>query len=236
MENSLQIIEVGPNLFQFKFQTEFDMAHILQDGPWSSDNQLLLLQRWQKGITVGNIRLKHASLWIQIWGAPFHMVSPQVAREVGNRIGRVEEVEGQQRQDELNYFMQVKFGVLIGKSLRRGGFISGSNGVRSWVTFKYERLPLFYHYYGLLGHDVKHCALHFAISRNGGEVDYQYGESLRALGGQPRSFSPRNTYGSAEAAKEQTSRESTNYNPMQGTFPVAGVEGTNPSKQVEVES
>lgn len=26
LENSLQIIEVGPNLFQFKFQSKFDMA------------------------------------------------------------------------------------------------------------------------------------------------------------------------------------------------------------------
>nr|XP_023871699.1 uncharacterized protein LOC111984314 [Quercus suber] len=95
LENSLQIIEVSPNLFQFKFQLEFDMASILQDGPWSFDNQLLLLQRWQKGLTVRNIKLEHASLWIQIWGAPFDMVSPQVAREVGNRLGRVEEVEGQ---------------------------------------------------------------------------------------------------------------------------------------------
>ena len=46
-------------------------------------------------MTVRNIRLEYASLWIQIWGAPFDMVSPQVAREVCNRIGRVEEVEGQ---------------------------------------------------------------------------------------------------------------------------------------------
>ena len=235
LENSLQIIEVGPNLFQFKFKTEFDMARILQDGPWSFDNQLLLLQRWQKGMTVGNIRLEHASLWIQIWGAPFDMVSPQVAREVGNRIGRVEEVEGQRRQDELNYFMRVKVAVPIGKPLRRGGFIAGSDGARSWVTFKYERLPLFCHYCGLLGHDVKHCASHFAVSRNGGEVDYQYGESLRALGGRSCSFPSRNTYGSAGPAKEQTSDESTNYSPVQGTFPAAGVEDTTPSKQ-EVES
>ena len=118
--------------------------------------------------------------------------------------------------------------------MRRGGFIAGSDGARSWVTFKYERLPLFCHYCDLLGHDVKHCASHFAVSRNGGEVDYQYGESLRALGGRPRPFPSRNTYGSAGAAKEQTSEESTNYSPVQGTFPAAGVEDTNPSKQ-EVE-
>ena len=124
----------------------------------------------------------------------------------------------------------------IRKPLRRGGFIAGSDGARSWVTFKYERLPLFYHYCGLLGHDVKHCASHFVVSRNGEEVDYQYGESLRALGGRPRSFSSRNNYGSAGAAKEQTSGECTNYSPVQGTFPTVGVEDTNPSKQVEVES
>ena len=29
LENMLQIIEVGPNLFQFKFETEFDIACIL---------------------------------------------------------------------------------------------------------------------------------------------------------------------------------------------------------------
>ena len=39
------------------------------------------------------------------------------------------------------------------------------------VSFKYEHLPSFCHYCGLLGHDVKHCASHFAIIQNGGGVD-----------------------------------------------------------------
>ena len=107
--------------------------------------------------------------------------------------------------------MRVKVAVPIGKPLRREGFIVGSNGAYSWVTFKYERLPPFCHYCGLLGHNVKQCASHFAISRNGGEVDYQYGESLRALGGRPHSFSSRNNYGSVGVAKEQTLGESINF-------------------------
>ncbi|KAL0007845.1 hypothetical protein SO802_009347 [Lithocarpus litseifolius] len=132
--------------------------------------------------------------------------------------------------------MRVKVAVPIGKPLRRGGFVAGSDGVRSWVKFKYERLPLFCHYCGLLGHDVKHCASHFAVTRNGGEVDYQYGEFLRALGGRQRSSLPRNTFGNAGAAKEQMSGESTQDSPMQGIFPMAGEKGTSPSKQAEVES
>uniref|UniRef100_A0A7N2M0K3 DUF4283 domain-containing protein n=1 Tax=Quercus lobata TaxID=97700 RepID=A0A7N2M0K3_QUELO len=39
LDSELQIVEVGVNLFQFKFKTEFQMARILKDGPWSFDNQ-----------------------------------------------------------------------------------------------------------------------------------------------------------------------------------------------------
>lgn len=76
MNDNMQILEIGPNLFQFKFQWEFDMDRILRGGPWTFDNQLLMLQRWKKGMIVENIRMDYASLWIQIWGASLDMISP----------------------------------------------------------------------------------------------------------------------------------------------------------------
>ena len=42
------------------------MNRIMRGGPWSFDNQLLLLQMWKKGMNVGNIRMESASLWVQI--------------------------------------------------------------------------------------------------------------------------------------------------------------------------
>ena len=33
LNDSMQILEVGPNLFQFKFQSEFDLDRILRGGP-----------------------------------------------------------------------------------------------------------------------------------------------------------------------------------------------------------
>ena len=45
LEDKVQILEVGSNLFQFKFQSEFEMTRILRDSPWTFDNQLLMLQR-----------------------------------------------------------------------------------------------------------------------------------------------------------------------------------------------
>ena len=58
------------------------------------------------------------------------MVSSQVAKEVGGRLGEVVEVENRIKQNDLNYFMRVKMALLISKPLRRGGFLAGSDGER----------------------------------------------------------------------------------------------------------
>lgn len=63
-----------------------------------------------------------------IWGAPFDMVPPQVAKEVGSRLGVVEEVEWKQRKDDFNYFMRVWVSLPISKLLRKGAFIASSDG------------------------------------------------------------------------------------------------------------
>ena len=96
-----------------------------------------MLTRSHKGINASNVILDHASLWVQIWGAPFDMVSPQVAIEVDNRLGNVEEVERRRRQDTPNLFMRVCVALPISKPLQRGGFIADSEGVQTWVKFKY---------------------------------------------------------------------------------------------------
>ena len=83
-------------------------------------------------------------------------------------------------------FMRVRVALPISKPIRRGGFIAGSDGLKSWVTFKYERLPMFCHYCGILGHDLKHCAGHYAMEKKGGHIEYQYGDYLRALGSRSR--------------------------------------------------
>lgn len=182
LEEGVQILEVGANLFQFKFNTEFDMERILQGGPWSFDNQALMLRRWQKGMIAANVKFESISLWVQVWDAPFEMISPKVVKEIGSRIGIVEAVEKRIKQQAQNRFMRVRVAIPISKPIRRGGFVVGSDSERFWVNFKYERLPMFCHHCGLLGHDLNHCASYYAILKNGGEVRFQYGDWLRATG------------------------------------------------------
>ncbi|KAK7821562.1 hypothetical protein CFP56_037589, partial [Quercus suber] len=63
---------------------------------------------------------------------------------------------------------EVQVALPISKPLRRGGFIADSDGERTWVNFKYERLPIFCHFCGHPRHDLNHCVSHFAAKKNGG--------------------------------------------------------------------
>ena len=92
LDEGMQMVEVGSNLFQFKFKTEFEMERIIKSGPWSFDNQVLMVKRWKQGMMVRNVQFDSVVLWVQIWGAPFDMVSPTVVAEIGSRLGRVEEL------------------------------------------------------------------------------------------------------------------------------------------------
>ncbi|KAK9991578.1 hypothetical protein SO802_026563 [Lithocarpus litseifolius] len=80
LEEGVQMVEVGTNLFQLKFQTKFAMDRVLKGGPWSFDNQ----------------------------GTPFDLVSPKIAETVGSRLGSMVEVEKKQKFQGQSYFMRVK--------------------------------------------------------------------------------------------------------------------------------
>ena len=42
---------------------------------------------------------------------------------------------------------------------------------------------MFCHYCVILGQNLKHCAAYYAVEKNGGSMEYQYGDLLRAIGG-----------------------------------------------------
>ena len=102
-----------------------------------------------------------------------------MATEVGSRLGEAMEVDRRRlKQDETNCqgcFTDIK------------AIIAGFDGEQFWITYKYERLPMFYHFCGLLGHDLRHCASHFLLTRSGGDVEFQYGDWVKATGGCYRS-------------------------------------------------
>uniref|UniRef100_A0A7N2M2G2 DUF4283 domain-containing protein n=1 Tax=Quercus lobata TaxID=97700 RepID=A0A7N2M2G2_QUELO len=186
-EDSVQVVEVCSNLFQFKFGSEFELNRVYIGGLWSFNNQALLLTRWKSGMTAMNVKFDSIALWIQIWGAPFEMRSAWVAEEVGNLLGRVLEVDRRRNNDRQNFFMRIKVAIPLENEIQRGAFLAGSDGKKYWVDLKYEWLPIFCHYCGLLRHELRFCAHYFSKTKSRTEVECGYGDWLKASGGRTRS-------------------------------------------------
>ena len=64
--SDLKIIEVGNSIIQFKFANEFQIQWVETNRPWNFENNLLLLKRWERGMTANNIKFSHSPFWVQI--------------------------------------------------------------------------------------------------------------------------------------------------------------------------
>ncbi|XP_030958845.1 uncharacterized protein LOC115980765 [Quercus lobata] len=88
MGSDLRIVDVGKNIFQFKFSLSYQLEWVERNGPWNFDNNLLLLCRWRKGLSVTNISFTHSPLWIQVWGLPFESMTEEVGKDLGSKLGK----------------------------------------------------------------------------------------------------------------------------------------------------
>ncbi|KAK7835175.1 uncharacterized protein CFP56_023612 [Quercus suber] len=157
MGSDLQIVEVGNNILQFKFNSEFHLQWVERNGPWNFENNLLLLCRWRKGLSVSNITFTHSPFWVQIWGLPFEHMSLDVGKELGNSLGNFIESDRRTGHSDQAKFMRIRVDLQLDKPLRHGGRVASADGERFWVSFKYKRLPVFCFLCGRLGHDDKRC-------------------------------------------------------------------------------
>lgn len=83
---NLKIVNVGEGLFQFKFTMESQLLWVMNNGPWSFDG-LLVLRRWEMGMTTKSITFLSFPLWVQVWGLPFDLLLEEVGRETRNGLG-----------------------------------------------------------------------------------------------------------------------------------------------------
>ena len=60
---NLKIMEVGNesnDILQFKFANECQLRWVETNGPWNYENNLMLLKRWERGMTASNISFTHS--------------------------------------------------------------------------------------------------------------------------------------------------------------------------------
>ena len=111
----LRITDVGEGLIQFKFTLESQLMWVVNNGPWSFDNHLLLLRRWEKGMTAFSVNVLHIPIWVQVWGLPFHLINEEAGR--GSGIGKVVDVDSKAISSDQSCFLRIKVEMPLDKPI-----------------------------------------------------------------------------------------------------------------------
>ena len=180
MGDDVRIVEVGNGLLQFRFAHAFQMKWVMEHGPWNFDNHLLVLRPWEWGLTAATTTFTHALFWVQIWGLPFDLMDPGVGETIGHNLDNFVLVDKRSEFMDSASFLRIRVEIPIAKPLRRGGYILSPEGEQVWVQYKYERLPLFCHSCGRLGHSVQVCTHTTPPTNDVAASVLPYGEWLRA--------------------------------------------------------
>ncbi|KAF7150653.1 hypothetical protein RHSIM_Rhsim02G0038900 [Rhododendron simsii] len=180
---NLHIVEVGDNLFHFRFDSETNLRKVLNGGPWNFDNYLLVLQEWESGMKAEQVSFQLVPFWVQLWGLPFEFVNPVIGEIIGKRIGSFFSVDNRAVMGERGRFIRVRVGVPVDKPLKRGGFIALGNGTKFWVDYKFERLNRFCYYCGSLLHEHGNCGVRSSDEGIGILKEGKFGAWMKAGGG-----------------------------------------------------
>ena len=82
----LCIKEIQPNLFLFQFYHKLDIKRVIDNGPWTFNDHMLLVKRLKPGDQPRKIDLFHANFWVQLHDLPVGFMSEFIRKHVGNYI------------------------------------------------------------------------------------------------------------------------------------------------------
>ncbi|XP_030970995.1 uncharacterized protein At4g02000-like [Quercus lobata] len=152
----------------------------LQQEPWSFDKHLVVLQRFSQDTSLENLKLQESTFWIQVHNIPPNYLDRETAKEISTTAGQVVSTKDNAESGGEG-FIRVRVVVDVTQPICRGRVVTLENKKKTWVSFKYERLPNLCYWCGRLDLDDKDCELWI---NNEGTLEpdkKRYNSSIRAL-------------------------------------------------------
>jgi 14-3-3 protein epsilon len=162
------IKEARQGLFLFSFAHPLDMEGVLNGGPWTFDNNTLIMERVQIGMQIENIPLFHAAFWVQIHNLPTGLMKESVGKDLANYIGMFMEYDKNNNSNFWRQYMRVRVKVDVRQPLKKDTKVKNKAGEWCTINFKYEKLGVFCFVCGIMGHAENKCEVRYSMENDDG--------------------------------------------------------------------
>lgn len=82
-----KIHEIGGYGYSFVFYHPLDLQKILDGGPWTFEQSLLVYHQAKEGEDPHLVSLNRMDIWVQIYDLPKELVFENIFRSIGNYVG-----------------------------------------------------------------------------------------------------------------------------------------------------
>lgn len=76
------------DMFLFKSFHELDLQRFLDDGPWTTNEQVLMVKKLNVDEQLKDIELSDFYIWVQVYDLPIGFNSEFILKFIGNYVGR----------------------------------------------------------------------------------------------------------------------------------------------------
>ncbi|KAK5842942.1 hypothetical protein PVK06_005364 [Gossypium arboreum] len=139
------------NLFLIVFDSEEDLQTVMEGWSWLFRKNLLLFDRLIKPMEKNQMWLNSSPFWIKIGSCLPEFDKKDLLHAIGVTFG------GVIRSEIIEDSCRLRINLDVQKPLRRGIFVSIDNKNKSWISFKYEKFPMFCFGCGKMGHGLNDC-------------------------------------------------------------------------------
>lgn len=176
----MDVLDLGEQRYSFVFYHILDMQKVLDGGPWTFEQNLLVYHWLKEGEVPHSVPLNTIDIWIQVYDLPAGLISENVFKSIGQYVGEFIKSDPANINGGWKLYSRIRVKIDLRKPIKRRMKVKRAGGEWSWANFKYERLSSFCFVCGLLGHQERDCAIVYANPDK--EITRAYGTWLRAPG------------------------------------------------------
>ncbi|KAK8670596.1 hypothetical protein V6N13_037214 [Hibiscus sabdariffa] len=168
---------LGPNMFLFKFRKEEDKDFVLGRCPWSFDGELLALKPYDRLLSPKEYDFQPLPIWIRIYDVPLGLMTSKAGETIGSRFGKYIATDLRDANGCMGEYLRVRVEIDCSKPLKRCTAMGRNKktGQPRICMAKYERLPRFCFWCGVLGHEYQLCPMMPTENKD----PFQFGDWLR---------------------------------------------------------
>ncbi|XP_074334031.1 uncharacterized protein LOC141671643 [Apium graveolens] len=184
----INIKELKAGIFLYQFYHKDDMDRVLNNGPWTFDGALLVMNIVKMREDPVKVSLNEVDFWVQIHDLLVAYMTEMVGKQLRNFFGNFLHYDAKNNSSIWREFMRLRIRIDVRRPLKRKKKTVKKDKTAAVVNCKYEKLGDFCFICGLLSHTEQFGRKKLEV--NTGEIIKDWGHWLRAP---PRRAVGRNT-------------------------------------------